>query len=233
VRRRTLTVAALVLALAGALGLERGGAGTTLVTLNVGHFKNANGVLVTVFSGTVSSNASGEVVDVLGRDCGAEDYRLISGTHTRAGGGWRVENPAPDSLSAVGTQVWSGITYRARWKGELSEPRVWAHAARLSVKKVGRLAWRVHTEPPPPGTVSMRGKPVELQRRIAGEWRTTARKPLVYKPRLRPAPGLLYGSMNHEVVFKVARRGWTLRASLPPRSAAPCFLAGVTVEWRS
>jgi hypothetical protein len=221
--------ALLALALASAVGIEAGRAafGPQLVTLNVGHYRNANGVLVTVFSGTISSNASGETVDVLGQDCGVKGSRLISGTHTSAGGGWRVENPLPGPPWSY-AQVASGITYRARWNDQLSEPEVYRTAAPLNAKKVGRHAWRVYTSPPPPGSVSMKGKRVELQRLTGGSWRTIQRKPLLYKPRY-----FYGGAFNHEVVFKVAQRGWRLRAVLPAQSAAPCYLAATTPEWRS
>jgi hypothetical protein len=230
VRRHRLSIAlTLVLAfvLGWGVGLQGGGAATALVTLNVGHYRNANGVLVTVFSGTVSSDASGQTVDVLGQDCGVTGFRLIRGTHTRAGGGWRVENPLPDPPWSY-TPVNSGVTYRARWNDQLSEPRVWATPAPLTAKRVGRRAWRVYTSPPPPGTVRMKGKRVELQRLTGGSWRTIQRKPLVSKPRLYYG-----GAFNHEAVFKIAQRGWRLRAVLPAESAAPCYLAGVTQEWRS
>ena len=221
--------ALLALALASAVGIEAGRAAFApqLVTLNVGHYRNANGVLVTVFSGTISSDTLGETVDVLGQDCGVKGFRLIRGTHTRAGGGWRVENPLPDPPWSY-TPVNSGVTYRARWKDQLSESHVWAVPAPLTAKKVGRRAWRVYTAPPPPGTVRMKGKRVELQRLTGGSWRTIQRKPLLYKPRYYYG-----GAFNHEVVFRVAQRGWRLRAFLPAASAAPCYAAGVSSEWRS
>jgi hypothetical protein len=220
--------ALLALALASAVGIEAGRAvAPQVVTLNVGHYRNANGVLVTVFSGSISSNAAGETVDVIGQDCGVRGSRLISGTHTSAGGEYRVENPLPGPPWSY-TQVSSGITYRARWKDQLSEPHVYRTAAPLNAKKIGRRAWRVYTSPPPPGSVRMKGKRVELQRLTGGSWRTIQRKPLVYKPRYYYG-----GAFNHEVVFKVTQRGWRLRAALPAASAAPCYAAGVSTEWRS
>ena len=200
-----------------------------LVTLNVGKYRNANGILVTVFSGTVSTDAANEVVDVLGQDCGGgTGFRLISGTHTRAGGSWRVENPRSEPPWG-GTPAGPPITYRARWRDQLSEPYFDTVAAPLFFRKVGRRAWRVYTRPPSPGLIKMKGRPVELQRLTGGSWRTIQRKPLVYKPRYAQ----FGGAFNHEAVFKVDRRGWRLRAFLPARSAAPCYLAGTSQEWRS
>jgi len=219
--------AALAIVLAAGLGVGRGGAAATAdVTLNVGHYRNPNGIRVTVFSGTVASNAAGEDVEVLGNDCGVKGFRLISATTTRAGGGWQVENPLPTAPWTY-TQTHSGITYRARWKGRLSEPITDRVAAPLGAVKVGRLAWRVYTSPPPPGTVSMKGKVVLLQRLRGSNWVTTQRAKLRYKPRYS-----FGGAFNHEAVFKV-KRGWTLRAVLPASSAAPCYAAAVSEEWRT
>jgi hypothetical protein len=199
------------------------------VTLNVGKYRNANGVLVTVFSGTVSSDAANEVVDVLGQSCGGgTGFRLISGTHTRPGGSWRVENPLQE-FPWTSTPAGPPITYRARWSDQLSAPYFDTVPAPLFFRKVGRRAWRVYTSPPHPGKIKMRGKPVELQRLTGGAWRTIQRKPLVFRPRYAE----FGGAYNHEALFKVARSGWRLRAFLPARSAAPCYLAGATQEWRS
>ncbi|HLG09583.1 MAG TPA: hypothetical protein VI409_13020 [Gaiellaceae bacterium] len=198
------------------------------VTLNVGQYRNSNGVRVLVFSGSVTSNAGGEDVEVLGQDCGVRGSRLISATQTRAGGGWQVENPEQNPPWRY-TPVYSGITFRARWNNQLSAPYVDRVAAPIVASKIrGRRAWRVYVAPPPPGTVSMKGKLVELQRLRRGLWKTIQRARLVYKPRLQYG-----GALNHEAVFAVPARGWTLRASLPAQSAAPCYSAGVTPQWRS
>ena len=218
---------ALVL-LAGVIGSGAATSAPDLVTLNVGAYRNANGIHVLVFSGTVSGSASGQEVDVLGEDCGVRGSRLISGTRTLAGGQWRVENPHADPPWRF--SPWnSGITFRARWNGELSAPRVYRLPAPLSAVKLGnRRAWRVSISPPPPGTVSMKGKVVELQRLTGGSWVRIARSRLVYKARLHYG-----GAFNHEVVFQVPQRGWKLRAFLPAASAAPCYAAGASAEWRS
>jgi hypothetical protein len=197
------------------------------VTMRVHHYRNANGVLVTRFAGSTASNAAGEDVEIIGQDCGVRGFRLIAATQTRAGGTWEVENPESQPPWRY-TQVLSGITYRARWKDELSAPYTWRLPAPLTALKVpGRPAWRVYTSPPPPGTVKMKGKLVLLQRLRGGRWVTIQRGRLVYKPRLEYG-----GAFNHEAVFAV-RRGWTLRAVLPAASAAPCYLAAVTPRWRS
>nr|MBA2641691.1 hypothetical protein [Actinomycetota bacterium] len=67
--------------------------GADTVTLLFSQYRNVNGVLVLVFSGTVSNGTAGEEVEVVGQDCGVQGFRLIGGTRTRAGGGWQVQNP--------------------------------------------------------------------------------------------------------------------------------------------
>jgi hypothetical protein len=194
----------------------------------VTQYRNVNGVLVLRFSEVASGAVAGEVVDVLGRDCGAKasDVRLISQTQTRAGGGWQVENPEqqPPWRSAT---VGSGAEFRARWKGRLSDPYVWRLQAPLSFKKVpGRRAWKVLTSPPN-ALVSMKEKIVELQRKSGERWVRYQRAKLAYRP------SFTLGPFNHEAVFSVPMRGLTLRALLPTASAAPCYLKTVTGAWRS
>lgn len=196
------------------------------VTMVFSQYRSVNGPVL-VFSGTVATGASGETVDVLAQDCGQRDYRLIGGAQTRAGGGWQFENPEQVAPWRY-TRVDSGTTFRARWRGHFSDPYLWRLPAWLSVIKIpGRRAWRVLVSPPRLTTVSMQGKIVELQRWSGGRWLRYRRAPLV------PKPSYDYGALNHEAVFAVPKRGLRLRAFLPARSAAPCYLAGVTQPWRS
>ena len=51
--------------------------------------------------------------------------------------------------------------------------------------------------------------------------------------RLGRKPSLKLGAYNHEAVFEVPARGLSLRAFLPAKSAAPCYLAGASDPWRS
>jgi hypothetical protein len=194
------------------------------VTMVFSQYRSARfGGRVLVFSGTVASGASGETVDVLGQDCGQRDYRLIGSTPTRAGGGWQLENPGDSNA-----RVESGTTFRARWNGHFSNPYLWRVPANIGVIKIpGRRAWRVLVSPPQFSNVSMKGKIVELQRRSGGRWVRYRRARLVHKPSYE------HGALTHDAVFAVSKRGLRLRAFLPARSAAPCYLAGVTQPWRS
>lgn len=200
------------------------------VTLQISQYRNANGLTVLRFTGRIASGAGGEVVEIVGQGCGERGFRLISSARTTGGGAYEAENPMQVAPWTY-TPVSSGTTFRARWDGKLSAPEVWRQPAPLGVvglRDRSRRAWRVYVSPPPPWTVSMKGKVVELQRRSGGAWRTIERKRLVFRPRLQYG-----GAYNHEVVFEVPRRGWTLRAVLPAASAAPCYAEGATAAWRS
>ncbi len=195
------------------------------VTMSLSTYRNANGVLVLAFSGSVSSGAAGEQVEVLGQDCGARASRLLSATQTRPGGGWRLENP--ESTAPYRSFNWgSGMTFRARWRDGLSDPVTFRVPARpFAVKVPGRRVWRVLVTASP--LVRMTGKVVELQRQAGSSWVRTSRAKLVHKPSFD------FGPYNYEARFTIERRGLRLRASLPRASALPCFLAAASEPWRS
>ncbi len=160
-----------VVVLAAALGLESSGAGTQAVTLSVSQYRNLNGVTVTVFSGTVSSDAAGETVDVLGQDCGTSGFRLISGTHTRGGGGWQVEHPLSEPPWRY-TPVSSSVTYRARWNDQLSDPHVLRPPAPLNFQESRTTRLEDLHVSAAPRHDQHEGQAVELQRNAGGSWRT-------------------------------------------------------------
>jgi hypothetical protein len=212
-----------VLLLASVLGL---GAGT--VSLDVSQYVNANRVRVLVFAGTTSSRAGGEYVEVLGRDCGARSDRLIAGTRTSSGGGWRVENPNSETYAPY-TPVYSGTSFRARWDGDYSAPIEWRLPATPRVARIsGTRTWVVHVMPATPtGQVGFQGKTVELQRLTPGGWVR------VRTARLARKASLKWGPFNFQARFTVPTRGLRLRAYLPEQSAAPCYLPGASKTWRS
>jgi hypothetical protein len=222
-------VALAVLLVAGGLAAHGSAAPSADVTLSVSTYKNANGVTATLFTGAVASAAPGQIVEIEGRDCGGQGFRSISSARTRPGGGFEADNPEREFPFRY-SQWDSGMTFRARWNGQLSNLFVLRLPAPLNVTKVKgkKRAWRVHVTPPMPGTVSMKGKVVQLQRLRDRTWKTIARRPLIYKPRL-----VFNGSFNHEVVFQIPRRGWQLRAILPAKHAAPCYATGTSPQWRS
>lgn len=213
------------LALIAALAVVPAAAAAEAVTLEVGQYVDQSRGRVLVFSGTIASGAENEVVEVLGRDCVIKGDRLIAATRTMDGGRWRIENPNPNPPWNY-TRVESGTTFRARWKGQYSAPQVWRVPLNPSAKKIpGRRARRVHVNPY--RAINLSGKVVELQRLSAGQWVRVRRARLVRKASFE------LGAFNHEAVFAVPTRGLTLRVLLPAKSAAPCFLAGASTQWRS
>ena len=196
------------------------------VTLALREFRNANSVRVVVFSGVVSSPEAGQQVEIVGEDCGARGLRLIAATKTTPGGAFQAENPGQSPPYAY-TPISSGITFRARWRGNLSAPVQYRQpATALYAVKSGRTTWKVHFAPQQL-PVPYAGKLIELQRLSNGRWVR------LQSARLRLKPSLRYGAFNHEAAFTVARRGQRLRGYLPARSAAPCWLPNATEPWRS
>ena len=200
------------------------------VTLGLAQYFDVRNAPVLVFSGTISSRAGGEYVEVLGRECRSRGERLISGVLTSAGGGWRVENPDSRVYPPRLTLVYSGMTFRARWHGQYSRPVVWRLPAGPRVARIGRTrTWVVHVAPAnPTGRVGFQGKIVVLQRKgEAGRWVRVRTARLAHKTSLR------WGVYDYQAAFTVPTRNLRLRAFLPAKSAAPCFLPGSSPEWVS
>lgn len=220
-RRAVVALACVAFPLVVGVALARSDA----VTLSLSQYRNENGVGVLVFSGTVSSGSVGQTVELVGRDCGGRGYRILSETQTRAGGGWRIENP--ESTPPWRSFSWrSGMTFRARWGDELSEPIALRLPAGIGASKIaGRRAWRVFVSSSP--LVPMAGRLVELQRSVGTSWVRFQRKRLVHKA------SFTLGPYNNEAVFPVERRGLRLRAFLPRASALPCFLPAASDPWHS
>lgn len=223
-RARSGALAATLLVL---LACASAAAQSDAVTMSLGQYRNVNGVRVLVFSGAVASGAAGQTVEVLGQDCGGRGYRLIGAAETRVGGGWQLENPSavPPYRS---TPVGSGMSFRARWKEQQSDPVVFRTPAWIWARQVsGRRAWEVHVSPEAPVAVSMSGKVVQLQRRIGSRWVVYRSAKLVRKATFE------LGAYNHQAIFGVPQRGLRLRGFLPRKSALPCYQPAATEPWRS
>jgi len=190
----------------------------TAVTLSVSAYVGPDQKRHHVFSGKIPSPAAGQYVEVLGHYCGAKGDRLISATRTKAGGGWKVENPhraatiGDDHIGRTPhfayTPVYSGTVFRARWKGSYSAPFDWRV---LPLPKVARIAgtrtWVAHVLPATPwGDVGYEGKPIELQRLTPGGWK------LVRTAKLSRKPSARWGVYNYEARFTVPTQGLRLRA---------------------
>jgi hypothetical protein len=217
----------------GVLLLSMLGLSADTVTLDLAQYFDVQNAPVLVFSGTISSRAGGQYVEVLGRECRSRGERLISGVQTSEGGGWRVENPDSRTSPARQTPVHSGMPFRARWHGQYSRPVTWHLPAGPVVARIGRTrTWVVHMRPATPtgqpaGQVGFHGKLIELQRQAGSRWVRVRTARLARKASFR------WGAFNYEARFRVPTRGLTLRAHLPEKSAAPCFLPGASATWRS
>ena len=197
------------------------------VTLSFRTYLNSSRTLVMVWYGQVSGQAAGENVEILARECLTPGYRQLLATKTVSGGGYEVENPPatpPPTFSYV--EVHSGMTFRARWRTELSAPFTWRTALVPDVIQVGARRWKLRVNPQPV-YMNLAGKFVELQRLRSGKWVRYKRARLVSKPNYE------YGGATNHIAFFEAPRGLTLRAFLPPKSVAPCFLGGPSAQWRS
>jgi hypothetical protein len=166
------------------------------------------------FSGAISSGAAKEYVAVMQQRCGYRFSTAVIGAQTRAGGAWEVE--------WLGGGV-SG-TYRAQWKGRLSEPVTVRPRVPLVFTKLREQRYRV-TVNMYETLQDMSGRIVELQRLAAGGWTRVRRTRLTTD---RETFGKSFSA-----TFAVRTRGLTLRILVPDRSAAPCYVAGVTKTWVS
>ena len=72
------------------------------------------------------------------------------------------------------------------------------------------------------------GSPSILQRFRAGKWSAYKSAPLVRKANFDYG-----GATNHEAVFEMPTRGLRLRAVVPAKTVAPCYLGTTSAPWRS
>jgi hypothetical protein len=202
-------------AIVAALGSTAAAAPAADVTLSVERFFDpACRCYKLRFSGAISSGAPNEYVAVMQQRCGYRFSTALVGAQTRAGGAWEVE--------------WLGValsgTYRAQWNGRLSEPVAVRPRVPLVFTKLRRQRYRV-TVNMYETLQDMSGRLVELQRLAAGGW-TRVRRTRFTTDRET------FGK-SFSATFAVPTRGLTLRILVPRKSAAPCYIAGVTKTWVS
>lgn len=162
------------------------------------------------FAGRISSGAAGELVTVLGKACPRNIETSIAGATTIQGGGWEAE--------AGGART--KIVYRARWEGRFSEPvTVWSPIF-LNIARAGSRSVVVFVDTSN-AFQDLRRKYVQLQRfnRATGKWSLYKRARL----KLNTNDGIQ--PYNFRVTFTQLARGATVRAYVPRKTAAPCYLA--------
>ena len=170
------------------------------------------------FGGAISSPAPGEDVTVMQQICGYKFATAIAGTQTRAGGVWDAEPSNPYLVPP-------SATYRARWRNLRSEPVTLRPPIPVYFIPVGRGRWRVSVSI---GSVyqDLRERVVVAQRLAQGRWTTIGRQKLV----IQPSGG---GPITYGTTFVIRKQGWTVRALVPAKSAAPCFRSSVSQKWTS
>ncbi len=169
------------------------------------------------FSGQISSSAANEYVSVLRQNCGYRYSTAVAGAQTRAGGFWEAElQPAP-------RPGFETATYRARWNSRLSNPVKFRGRLPVWHTPLGRGRYTIGVDK---GDVlqEMKGRLVVLQRLVAGRWTR------IHSARLVPDPTRY---ATYAATFTVRTHGWTLRALVPTKSAAPCFTVSASEKWVS
>jgi hypothetical protein len=211
-RRAALLFVVVVVAAGAGLIVDAEGAAAADVTLRMERFyDNACRCYKLRFSGTIASGAANEYVTILRQACGSRSPTAIAGASTRAGGAWEAEpvmGARPESDSS---------TYRARWNGRLSEPLTFRGKPQVSLVELGGGRYRVMVS----ADQNMKGRRIELQRLVGGQWR-----------RLRSARLARFRG-DFAATFTVRRRGLSLRAVVPARSAAPCYSATASATFTS
>jgi hypothetical protein len=207
----------LALAVLAGLAVVTGAvAATQSVSLTVVRTKDQNTGLWTVrFSGSISSGAAGELVTVLQQTCGYRSSTSIAAAETRSGGGWDAQPATPASVAM-------SATYRARWRNELSPPVRVRPPIEIFLFPSLRGGYTVRMTI---GSViqNMSRREVLLQRKRKGTWTT------VRRARLR-ADGAGGAGFAYAGTFSRVPRGWTIRARVPAKTAAPCFKTGTSEE---
>jgi hypothetical protein len=178
-------------------------------------------------SGLVPNRSAGEHVEVLAKDCGPNyrHYRVVAGTTTIAGGSWSLLSNKPPVYVRIPVNSY----FRARWRGELSDPVLNPIAAFVTVAWRPRLR-RVEVAVSTGQTgQSLRGRYVELQRKLPRTDSWTR----VRRARLGRGVFERYFGQQFKTRFAIPTRGLTLRVVVPAQTGAPCFSVGVSQTWRS
>jgi hypothetical protein len=192
------------------------------VTLNfVRFYTNACNCYQARVSGRVASSSAGEEVVVFRQYCGrsAASASAVAQALTRAGGFWETELQIVSRPDALASE-----SYRARGNGQFSAPVTFRGKLAVSRARVSPSRSRVSVFTTVNNPVNLKGRQIVLQRKVGNSWTRIA------TARLSPHRVKYY---TFVATFTAPRRGWTLRALVPARSAAPCFTASVSDEWRA
>jgi len=214
--RRSTTIAAALVAVAGALGLGFAGSAAETISITV-RPTILRWAQSTTLTGSVSSGKAEVDVYIDAQTCGEGPWEAFSGAHTAEGGGFSAEFGA-------------GITLLVRARA--------AGATSNEVKVQQRPS--VQLQQSPRGTFfvlvnagrSFWHKRVVLQRfdRARRTW-VNLRTALLTESGGRPNSSFVWTKTDR--FKKKVLKGTLIRATLPLRAAKPCYLAGYSNLLRS
>jgi hypothetical protein len=224
-RRALLVAAVLALVAVGCFGAGRLASPTHAasdVTIGVRPdvVDTRKGTPVTLF-GTVPSGRPGESVQIEANECGLSGFfHELQGVRTESQGVWSMPIPGNFPQSKVLDYIRTKTVYRARWNGHASETatvyaRPFLELYQFTVKKKR------------PGQrnfgISVGGQQMKYRKKIVFERRVATN---VWGPVKTVVVNGGFGPFWAPVT-----KGQTVRARLPEREAAPCYLPAVTPPW--
>jgi hypothetical protein len=150
-----------------------------------------------------------DVVTIEVRECGSNFFRTFVELHPSTGGGWTT--PAGSAITS---------TYRATWRSSTSATVTIRQGANVGLeRRRSGGGFNVSVS----GKRSFWRRTVEIQRRRGGSWRT------VRTVRLTDSASSTGVVSVSTATFRLAvPKGTFLRAFLPARQAAPCYVASTS-----
>jgi hypothetical protein len=192
-------------AMVAALASTAAAAPVQNVTMEVDRFFEAEfGVWRLRFRGVIPSGEANEYVAIMHQKCGYRFSTAIGGATTREGGVY-------EAIPRFGIPPQSG-TFRAQWKGRLSDPVTLRSPVQLRVSRLrgqGRYRASITAES------NLRGRFVALQRFAGGRWTHVRRLQLV-------SGGQAGFTGYFDARFTVRKRGLQLRIFVPAETVGAC-----------
>jgi hypothetical protein len=167
-------------------------------------FEQEFGVWRLRFTGAIPSGAANEYVAIMHQKCGYRFSTAIGGATTQEGGVYAA-------IPRFGIPPQSG-TFRAQWKGRVSDPVTLRSPVQLRVSKLrGRGRYRASIT----AESNLRGRHVALQRLVGGQW--------THVRRMRLVSGGQAGFTGYfDATFTVRKRGLRLRVFVPAKTVGSC-----------
>jgi len=192
------------------------------VTLSASQGTVTYGVGSTV-SGTITTQQSGQKVDILQQLCGETAFKVVTTVTTTAGGAFGyLAHPTKNT------------TYQARFKpanaAAVTSPAVVVKVRpRLALRRLGLGKFSMQVT----AADSFVGKVVLFQRYVAAtaKWRTL--KTVILKTQLQSAVPYSVSYVAGSSVKLKLKRGFRVRAVLVPAQAGTCYLAATSVTIKS